>query len=77
MAIHAGLHEGGVHLLGLVLLVGPRLQQETDHGQVALVAGQRQGRLLPAGEHGGDGVGDGVGWFVGRLVIGGFLKCGD
>lgn len=46
MAIHAGFHEGRVHFIRLVLLVSPGIQQELDHLQVTLVAGQCQGRLL-------------------------------
>lgn len=46
MAIHASFHEGRVHLIRLVLLVGPGIQQELYHLQMAFVAGQCQGRLL-------------------------------
>ena len=31
MPVHRGLHQRGVHLVRLVLLVRPRLQQELDH----------------------------------------------
>ena len=66
VTVHAGLHQGRVHLVSLniqyqyyylelqfiimyhhlVLLIRPRLQQEPHHLEVALVAGQGQGRLL-------------------------------
>ena len=46
VSVHRSLHERGVHLVRLVLLVGAGLQQEAHHLQVALVARQRQRRLL-------------------------------
>ena len=46
VTIHRGFHQGRVHLICLVFLVGAGFQQEANHLQVTLVAGQRQRRLL-------------------------------
>ena len=46
MSIHGRLHERGMHLVGLVLLVSAGLEQEAHHLQMALVAGQGEGGFL-------------------------------
>ena len=46
MSVHGCLHERGMHLVGLMLLVGAGLEKEAHHLQMTLVAGQGEGGLL-------------------------------
>ena len=55
MAVHAGLHQRRVHLVGLVLVVGAVLEQERAHVHVALVGGQGERGLLELVGEGVDG----------------------
>lgn len=46
MSVHRCLHQRRVHLVGLMLLIGSRLQKKSDHVEMTFVACKRERTLL-------------------------------